>query len=73
MLDDPELQRETILQAAQSCFDEIGYDRTTLGDIAARSGLPLAAIAQCFPDKAEVMKGLRSLWSERLSAWIVYA
>jgi AcrR family transcriptional regulator len=70
---DPEAQRDAILQAALSCFDDFGYERTILEDIAAAAGLPLAVVSQHFPTKADVMKSLHSLWAERLSAWIVYA
>jgi AcrR family transcriptional regulator len=70
---DPEAQQEAILQAALECFDQFGYERTILEDIAARAGLPLAVVLEHFPAKTDVMTGLHSLWAERLSAWIVYA
>lgn len=71
--DDKLQQREAILEAALSCFGEFGYERTTMEDIAARSGLPAAAVAALFPDKASIRAALLSSWSEILSAWITNA
>lgn len=70
---DSESQRDAILEAAMACFNESGYERTTLEDIAERAGLPLEVVSSHFPARADVMQGLYTLWSERLSAWIVYA
>ncbi len=59
--------REQILDAAVVCFTERGYDRTSVDDIAARSGLSTAEIHHHFADKAEMRLALFKVWSELFS------
>ena len=66
----PETQREQILDAAIACFTDLGYDATSVEDIATRCGLPMSVISQHFTGKADIRSALFALWSERLSAWI---
>jgi AcrR family transcriptional regulator len=65
-----EVLREEILNAAMACFNEYGYDETTVDVIAARSGVPAAIVVKHFADKSEIRASLLALWSERLSAWL---
>jgi AcrR family transcriptional regulator len=68
-----EVLSEKILNAAQACFNEYGYDETTVDAISAHSGLPAAVIFSHFADKSEIKNFLLAMWSERLSAWITNA
>jgi AcrR family transcriptional regulator len=68
-----EVLREEILNAAMACFNEYGYDATTVEAIAARSGLPAAVVSGLFADKSEIKSSLIAIWSERLSAWLANA
>jgi len=65
--------REQILDAAVACFLERGYDRTSLDDIAARSGFSTAEIRSHFADKAEIHSALLEVMSELLSGWMASA
>ena len=65
--------REQILDAAMACFTERGYDRTSVDDIAARSGLSTAEIQRHFADKAEIHSALFEVWSELFSGWMASA
>ncbi|MDO8616367.1 MAG: helix-turn-helix domain-containing protein [Dehalococcoidia bacterium] len=69
----PRTQREEILDAAMACFTELGYEGTSIDAIAARSGLPKSAISQHFAGKAEIRNALLTMWSERLSGWMLSA
>lgn len=65
--------REQILDAAVFCFLERGYVRTTVDDIAARSGLSTAEIHYHFADTAEIHSALFEVWSELFSGWMASA
>ncbi len=65
--------REQILDAAMACFTERGYDRTSVDDVAARSGFSRAEIHHHFADKAEIRLALLKVWSEPFSAWMASA
>ena len=47
--------RERLQEAAMELFEEHGYDRTTVGDIAARAGLAERTFFRYFTDKREVL------------------
>ncbi len=65
--------REQIVDAAMACFTERGYDRTSVDDIAARSGLSPSEIHDHFADKAEIRLAVSSFMSELLSGWMASA
>ncbi len=65
--------RAQILDAAMICFLERGYDRTTVDDIAAQSGLSTAEIQRHFADTAEIHSALFEVWSELFSGWMASA
>lgn len=48
--------REALLQAAHSRFTRLGYDRTTLRDVAADVGVNLALIKRYFDSKEGLFK-----------------
>ncbi|HEY5638423.1 MAG TPA: helix-turn-helix domain-containing protein [Dehalococcoidia bacterium] len=62
--------REQILDAAMDCITERGFDRATIDDIAARSGLSPAEVREHFVDEAEIRVALSNVLSELLSAWM---
>ena len=62
--------REQILDAAMDCFDERGYDQTSVDDLAARSGFSLAEIHHHFGDKAGIRLALLKAWSETFTTWV---
>ncbi len=66
----PVVIREQILEAATACFIDNGYERTTVEDIAARSGLSPAEVRKHFADEAEIRLALSNVMSELLSAWM---
>ncbi len=47
--------RERLQEAAMALFEEHGYDRTTVGDIAVRAGLAERTFFRYFTDKREVL------------------
>lgn len=53
-----ERRRAEILRAALLVFNRKGYERATVDDIAAASGLSVGAIYRYFPSKAEIMLAL---------------
>jgi len=65
--------REQIVDAAMACFTERGYDRTSVDDIAARSGLSPHEIHHHFADKAEIRLAVSRVMSELLSGWMASA
>ena len=65
-----ETQREAILGAAAVCFAELGFESSSLADIAARCGLEESIVSEHYASKADIRTALLALWSERLSAWI---
>lgn len=50
--------RERILQAALQCFNEFGYDRTSIARIRDHSGVSNGALFHHFPNKEAIAEGL---------------
>jgi AcrR family transcriptional regulator len=69
----PDELRELILDAAMKCYTELGYERTTIEGIAARSGVAVRDIEQHFGAPAEIRASLLQRWSETVSAWLANA
>ncbi|MFI5937362.1 TetR family transcriptional regulator [Actinoplanes sp. NPDC051494] len=51
---DPEGHRQAILEAAQACFGELGYTRTTVRGIAARAGVTHGLVLHQFTSKEQL-------------------
>ncbi|WP_075724748.1 TetR/AcrR family transcriptional regulator [Corynebacterium aquilae] len=51
-------RRETITQAALSCFQQYGYDGTSMSQIIKASGLSAGAIYSYFPSKADIFQAV---------------
>lgn len=49
-----ELKKEHILKIAVASFDELGYDKTTLANIAKEAGVSLATIYSFYTNKEEI-------------------
>lgn len=62
--------REALLQAAHSRFIRLGYDRTTLRDVAADVGVNLALIKRYFDSKRACSK---RRWRPHPDPWEVRA
>lgn len=60
----PAERQAQILSAAESCFVERGYHRTTIDHIAARCGLSKGAIYWYFPGKREIFLALFDRYCE---------
>lgn len=58
--------RDRLLEAAQALFVEVGYDATTMDDIAARAEVSRATVFNYFPRKEELFPP----WTERRRAVI---
>ncbi|WP_223642077.1 TetR/AcrR family transcriptional regulator [Corallococcus sp. EGB] len=65
--------RDRLAQAAMTLFQEHGYDRTTVEEIAARAGLTERTFFRYFTDKKEVLFGGSDLLHERIVATIADA
>jgi AcrR family transcriptional regulator len=67
----------TLLDAAATEFDEVGYDAATLTAIAARAGIAIGSLYQYFPDKSAVALALadryRTAMIERLTPLLAEA
>jgi AcrR family transcriptional regulator len=50
--------RERVLQAALECFNDLGYDRTSVARIRDRSGVSNGALFHHFPNKEAIAEGL---------------
>lgn len=50
--------RAAILQAAETCFHDTGYDAVTIRDVIRLSGLAAGTFYNYFPDKASVFRAL---------------
>lgn len=49
---------QTILNAAEQAFLDVGYDKATTRMIAERSGLPVGSLYHFFPNKKAILDGL---------------
>jgi AcrR family transcriptional regulator len=56
------------LEAAAAIIAEVGYDATTMTEIAERAGASIGALYRWFPDKASVAQELRTQYSQQLEA-----
>jgi AcrR family transcriptional regulator len=65
--------RERLQEAAWELFDEQGYDRTTVGDIAARAGLTERTFFRHFSDKREVLFARAEEIEEGIASLVVSA
>lgn len=59
---------ETILDAAEALFAEIGYDTTTTNAIAARAQTSIGSLYQFFPNKEAVLRALVARFTEQMRA-----
>ncbi|MCD6290021.1 MAG: TetR/AcrR family transcriptional regulator [Anaerolineae bacterium] len=60
--------RARILQAAQQCFAQRGYDATSVSDICERAGVSKGAFYHHFPAKHDVFLALLSDWLSQLES-----
>ncbi|MFP2896819.1 TetR/AcrR family transcriptional regulator [Corallococcus sp. 4LFB] len=65
--------RDRLAQAAMTLFQEHGYDRTTVEEIAARAGLTERTFFRYFTDKKEVLFGGSDALHERIVTTIAEA
>ncbi|RKH54414.1 TetR family transcriptional regulator [Corallococcus sp. AB050B] len=65
--------RDRLAQAAMTLFQENGYDRTTVEEIAARAGLTERTFFRYFADKKEVLFGGSEALHERIVTCIADA
>ncbi|MFB1479213.1 TetR/AcrR family transcriptional regulator [Corallococcus sp. RDP092CA] len=65
--------RDRLAQAAMTLFQEHGYDRTTVEEIAARAGLTERTFFRYFTDKKEVLFGGSEALHERIVTTIAEA
>ena len=66
----PDVRREQILAAAQTCFGKAGYHKTTMDDIVRVSGLSKGALYWHFDSKDEIFLALFDRFNlEILAAW----
>jgi AcrR family transcriptional regulator len=64
------LSREHVLEAAQNCLDELGYDGTTIRAIAGRLGCAVGSLYRYFPDKRSMMLALGERVIEPIAAGV---
>ena len=64
-----EVRRQEILDAAQACFRERGFHRTTVDDVARRAGLSKGAIYWHFKGKREVFFALFDRYMETFALY----
>ncbi|MGE6756760.1 TetR family transcriptional regulator [Corallococcus interemptor] len=65
--------RDRLAQAAMTLFQENGYDRTTVEEIAARAGLTERTFFRYFADKKEVLFGRSDAFHELIATAIAGA
>ena len=63
--------RERILEAAGGCFDELGYDETTTGEIARRAGLAVGSVYDYFRDKRAILLEILHDTTEQMADLVV--
>jgi len=54
----PGIRRDEIVEAAEAVFSELGFDRTTLNDVAERAGVTKGAVYHYFDSKDELFIAL---------------
>jgi AcrR family transcriptional regulator len=57
-----------LLEAAACVIAEVGYDATTMKAIALRAGASIGAVYQYFPNKAAVVRALRTEYGNEMEA-----
>lgn len=66
----PEVRREQILKAAQSCFGKTGFHKTKMDDIVLASGLSKGALYWHFKSKDEIFLALFDQFDREIfAAW----
>lgn len=56
---------DSILNAAEELFIEVGYEQTTTRAIATRAKVPVGSLYQFFPDKEAILKALATRYFQR--------
>jgi AcrR family transcriptional regulator len=57
-----------LLDAAAAVIAEVGYDAATMTEVAERAGASIGAVYQYFPNKAAVVRALRSQYGDEMEA-----
>lgn len=65
-------RREEILEAAQRLYEQIGFDKTTMGDVARELGMSPANLYRSFPNRQAIDEAIagRNLSSIEDRAWV---
>ncbi len=62
-------KREKLVDSAGKLFHQVGFNQTSLADIAEDSGVPLGNVHYYFKTKAELILEVLNHRSERLKSW----
>ena len=60
--------RRRLLQAAEELFTRLGYEGTSIGDVARRAGVGVGTVYHHFPDKRAILLELIDWLGDRLAA-----
>jgi len=60
-----QVRKQQIIEAAMHCFQEKGYSKATIDDIAAEYGLSKGSIYWYYPSKRDILKDLFQHWMDQ--------
>lgn len=56
-------KREAIIEAATDLFTNVGYETTTIAEVAKRAGVAVGTVYLYFKNKQEILYGVRDCWN----------
>ena len=61
-------KRERLIEASITCFHQIGYERVSLAQIAAKANVPLGNVYYYFKTKAALAQAVVLAWQDRVNS-----
>src|SRR5690242_12316740 len=63
-------KREAIVEAAKGLFTTVGYETTTIADVAKKAGVAVGTVYLYFKNKNELLFAVQGGWEEKYVAYI---
>ncbi len=63
-------KRQAIIEAARNLFTTVGYENTTIAEVAKQAGVAVGTVYLYFKTKQELLQGVKGNWDQQLVAFM---